>query len=143
MKKVFVTAAVLVFVMVSFISCNTKDEKPKSKLELLTQRTWIYDEYYRNYNSSSTNLIYKRGKANNPMNLDNNRVTFSGDGTYVEYNELGETINGTWHFLNNETEIQVMNPINTYTSSIKLLDEDHFNWLDPSNSNGTYGKMIH
>jgi len=111
-------------------------------MELLTAHTWKYDEYFRNYNSTTTALYYKRGKANNLLNMDQNRVTFHADGTYTEITETGATINGTWQFQNNETETQITNPGGTFTSKIILLDDNKYYWYDPVLSNGTFGEMI-
>jgi len=117
--------------------------KEKSKrMSILVSHTWVYDEYFRNYNSSNTILYYKRGKANPLLNLDPNRVTFFEDGTYTEITEFGTTLNGTWEFLNNEKGMRVYNSAGVFSSTIELLEDGRFYWYDNENSNGTYGKML-
>lgn len=141
MKIKFRLIAIISFVVVCF-SCNKNNDSPTTKLELLTSKTWKYDEYFRNYNSSPTVLYYKRGKTSNLLNLDQNRVTFKSDGSYSEITETGATLSGTWQFLNNETEVQVNNINGTFTSTIIILEDQRYYWYDSFNSNGTYGKMI-
>ena len=99
---------------------------PKSKTELLTGKTWIYDEYFTNYNTVNTQLSYKRGKASNAIDLSQNRVTYAANGTYTEVNQNGQTLNGTWSFQNNETQIRVTNGVGTFTSNIVDLTETSF-----------------
>ncbi len=110
---------------------------------MLTTGTWVYNEYFRNYNSTNPTLFYKRGNSINLINLNPNKVTFRTDGTYTEINENNTTLSGTWTFLNNETQLQVKNSFGTYLSNIVLLDENNYHWLDPVTSSGTLGKMIH
>lgn len=125
------------------ISCKKdKTNKPKTKTELLTSKTWIYDEYFREYNSSNTVLVYKRGKSNNSFNLNLNKITFRPDGTYTETTETGTVLNGTWSFKDNETKTEVVNVAGTFTSNIILLDENHYHWFIPTASNGTFAKLI-
>lgn len=123
-------------------STTTPITTTKTKKELLTGNTWLYDEYYRNYNTTNAILYYKKNQGSNLLNLSINRVTYKTDGTYTEINETGATLNGTWIFLNNETQVQVTNSYGTFTSTIMLLDQTHYNWLDQTASNGTFGKMI-
>ena len=125
-------------------SCKKNDTAvtaPKTKTELLAANTWIYTEYFRSYNTSNTILYYKRGKSNNLLNLDINKITYKTDGTYSEINEAGNTFTGTWKFLSGETQIQIVNSVGTFTSNIVLLDDKNFYWYDPISSAGTYGKM--
>jgi len=114
----------------------------KTRLELLTAKTWIYDEYYRETNTGNPVLYYKRGNSGNLINLDPNKVRYNRNGTYTEITETGATLNGTWQFLDNETRVQVVNPAGIFSSTIITLDDQHYDWLDPTTSNGTSGKMI-
>jgi hypothetical protein len=146
MKQLLYTAFAICM-SVFIISCSkdspsTTAATTKTKKELLTANTWLYDEYFRSYNTTNTVLYYKKDKGNNLLNLSLNRVTYKTDGTYTEITETGATLNGTWTFLNNESQVQVTNTYGTYTSTIMLLDQTHYNWLDQTASNGTYGKLI-
>jgi len=134
----------LISLLVLTVSCKKEktESKPKTKTELLTSKTWMYDEYFRNYNSANTVLYYKRGKANNLINMNAQRSNFKADGTYTEILANGAPASGTWKFLNNETQIQVNTPVGIFVSNIVLLDENHFHWYEPNADNGTFGKMI-
>ena len=143
MKTITIRTLFFVTILFAFGACKKDTDSLKSKTALLTNGTWVYDEYFRGYNSSNTTLYYKRGKSNNLLDLSPNRVTFKADGTYSEVNETGATYTGTWVFLNGETQVQVTNSLGTYTSTIFLLDEGNYHWYDQNNSNGTLGKMIH
>lgn len=134
-------AAFSVFIFNGCTKDDNENDTPKTKTELLTAHPWRYFEYFRNYNSSSTSVHYKRGKTNNLINLDNNLVTYRTDGTYTEVNETGQTLNGTWRFLNNETVVEVVNSMGTFSSTIMKLDEEEYYWYSSTLSNGTYGKQ--
>jgi hypothetical protein len=137
---------ILLVLSVMTIACNKDNDetpRPKTKMEIMTAKTWMYDEYFRGYNTSNTVVYYKRGKTNNLVNYDSNRVTFKPDGTVVEIMSNGNTITGTWKFLNNETPYEVTNSLGTWTTTIMELAEGKLNWLVPNVDNGTYGKMIH
>ncbi len=139
------TQAFFAIFFLSIISLSCKKDvtdAPKTKTELLTSKTWIYDEYFTNYNSANTALAYKRGKANNSINLSLNRSKFNTDGTTSEINQNGTSVPGTWKFINNDTQTQVTNAVGTFTANIISLTDDSFIWLDPNASGGTYAKMI-
>ena len=136
----------LLFFIVFVSSCKkdsvTNTPTTKTKIEILTSHTWMYDEYFRFYNGTTPTLYFKKGRTNNYLDLTLNRVTFRTDGTYTEITETGSTLNGTWKFLNNETQVQVVNSVGTFTSTIIILDDTKYHWFDPINSNGTFGEMI-
>jgi len=137
----------VVIFMTSIVSCkkDSIDNTPttKTKMELLTQKTWIFDEYITNYNSPTGSLVYKRGRANNTLNLSLNTTKFNTNGTETEINQNGQTVSGTWQFLNDETKTQTVNSIGTFTSNIVVLTEDSYIWLDPTASGGTFARMVH
>jgi hypothetical protein len=120
---------------------NWTTDTTGGRLQLLTAKSWIYTEYFNKYNLSSPLLVWKTNKANSPLNLSKNVVKFNTDGTYTEITENGTTLNGTWTFLNNQTQVRVVNNNGTFTSTIMLLSIDRYEWLD---TNGiTYGEMVH
>lgn len=129
------------FSLLICISCK-KDTTPKTKTELLTSKTWVYDEYFTNYNFTNTSLAYKKGKANNSLDLSLNRSKFNVDGTTSEINQFGNAVPGTWKFINNETQTQVKNAVGTFNATIISLTENSFIWYDANASSGTYAKMI-
>jgi hypothetical protein len=138
MKAITIYSLLLV-VFFSVSSCK-KENLTKSKTDLLTSKTWIYDEYLINYNQANTILAYKLGKPNYTMNLSLNKVKYNADGTYQETTENGTILTGTWKFINNETQTEVKNANGTFTSNLIVLTETNYNWYDPSV--GRYGKMI-
>lgn len=145
MKNInLLSLALLILISFSCKKDNNDNDpvKPKTKMELMTGKTWMYDEYLRGYNISNTVVYYKRGKPNNLLNWDQNRVTFRTDGTYTEITPTGGTISGTWRFLNNETQYEVTNSLGTWTTTFMTLEENKLTWLVPNVDNGTLGKMI-
>jgi hypothetical protein len=111
------------------------------RLQLLTSQPWIYTEYFNNFNLTSPSLVWKPNKANSPLNLSQNVVKYNVDGTYWEIDQNGTFYNGYWSFQNNQTEVQVTNSLGTFTSTIKVLGTDRYEWLS---TNGiAYGEMIH
>jgi hypothetical protein len=111
------------------------------KLALLTSQPWVYTEYFSNFSQSLPSLIWKTDKPNSPLNLSQNWVKYETNGTYTEIDQNGTVFNGTWTFLNNQTQVQVSNPIGTFTSDIRVLSTDRYEWL--SVNGNTYGEMVH
>ena len=130
--------------LLGLLSCSKDkdDDKVKTKMELLTQKTWVYDEFFTDYDESPTVLAYKRGKSNNTLNLSNITVKFNTDGTYTETLQAGGTLAGTWKFLNNETQTEVKNTGGTYTATIITLADNNFIWQDLTRSGGILAKLI-
>jgi hypothetical protein len=130
--------------LLGLLSCSKDkdDDKVKTKMELLTQKTWLYDEFFTDYDESPTVLAYKRGKTNNSYNLSQVTVKFNSDGTYSETLQAGGTLEGTWKFLNNETQTEVTNTSGIYTATIITLSENSFIWQDLTRSGGILAKMV-
>jgi hypothetical protein len=109
--------------------------------QLLTAQPWVYSEYFNNFNLTTPALVWKPNKANSPLNLSQNVVKYNNDGSYWEIDQNGNTFTGTWTFLSNMTQVQVSNNTGLYTSTIKVLNNDRYEWLS---SNGVaYGEMVH
>ena len=130
--------------LLGLLSCSKDkdDDKVKTKMELLTQKTWVYDEFITDYDESPTVLAYKRGKTNNSYNLSQVTVKFNTDGTYSETLQAGGSLAGTWKFLNNETQTEITNSSGVYTSTIINLSENSFIWQDLTRSGGILAKLI-
>lgn len=110
-------------------------------MALLTAKSWVYTVYFNNYGAAAPSLVWKNNKANSTLNLSKNIVKYNTNGTYTETDEYGVVYNGTWTFLNNDTEVRVTNSKGTFTSIIKLLSTDRYEWLDKGGI--TYGEMMH
>ena len=130
--------------LLGLLSCSkdNDNDQVKTKMELLTQKTWVYDEFITDYDESPTVLAYKRGKTNNSYNLSQVTVKFNTDGTYSETLQAGGSLAGTWKFLNNETQTEITNSSGVYTSTIINLSENSFIWQDLTRSGGILAKMI-
>lgn len=144
MKFIFIalTSAIILFNSCSKDCEDPAPPVPKTKTEMLTSKTWIYDEYFTNYNNANTVLAYKRGKPNNTTNLAANRSKFNMDGTLEETNQNGQNFSGTWVWLNNETQLQITNQVGVFTANVITLSDSSFVWLDPTATNGTLGKQV-
>jgi len=131
----------------SLFSCTAEDpttpEPPvlSDNTAILTAKTWIYYEYFNGYNDSQTKLSWKANKDASYRNMSQIMVKFNSDGTVIEANESNVLYRGTWTFLNNETQIRVINSEGTFTSDIKVLADSLFEWHDVANN--TYGVMVH
>lgn len=130
--------------LLGLLSCSkdNDNDQVKTKMELLTQKTWVYDEFITDYDESPTVLAYKRGKTNNSYNLSQVTVKFNTDGTYSETLQAGGSLAGTWKFLNNETQTEITNSSGVYSSTIINLSENSFIWQDLTRSGGILAKMI-
>ena len=117
-------------------SCDTATD-PRS---LLTSQTWVYYEYFNNFGDPGTTLAWKTNRSSNTLNLALNQVKFNTDSTYWEIDENGNTLKGTWTFLNNQTQVQVINSKGTFTSTIQLLTRHKYEWW--ATTTGTYGVMV-
>jgi hypothetical protein len=109
--------------------------------QLLTAQPWVYSEYFNNFNLTDPSLVWKPNKANSPLNLSQNVVKFNNDGSYWEIDQNGTTFTGTWIFLSNMTQVQVFNNLGTFISTIKVLNNDRYEWL--STNGVAYGEMTH
>ncbi len=129
--------------LLGLLSCSkdNDNDQVKTKMELLTQKTWVYDEFITDYDESPTVLAYKRGKTNNSYNLSQVTVKFNTDGTYSETLQAGGSLAGTWKFLNNETQTEITNSSGVYSSTIINLSENSFIWQDLTRSGGILAKM--
>lgn len=110
----------------------------KSNFDLLTAHNWLYVKYYNNYVDSTNpgQLVYKRGRYNNKLNLDLNRVKFNTDGTVNEIDQNGNSVPGTWHFTNSaQTDIAVTNNYGIFYSHIDTLTATQFIWTDHNSHN--------
>jgi len=131
----------LVFSIFFMIACKkTSSDALKTKSQLLSSKTWIYSEYFKNYNQANTILTYKRGKANNLTDVSIEELKTNLDGTEAYKSQNGTTTAGTWKFINNETQTEVTNSTGTYITNIIQLDEGNYIWYN--STTGDFAKMI-
>jgi hypothetical protein len=110
------------------------------KTDILTSQTWVYYEYFTDFNTNPTNLVWKTNRSSNSLNLASNKVKFYPNGNYTEIDQNGITYNGTWIFQNNEADVQVTSSQGTFTSTIQQLTSNRYEWLD--STGGHYGVMV-
>ena len=128
-----------IFSSIAFFSCK-KDHDSKTRTEILTSKTWVYNEYFTNYNQAATVLQYKKGKANNLLNLSGDKLKFESNGTYSRVDYNGQTQTGTWQWMNNESKVSTTEGGITHSSNTIVLTDDMYTWYD--DVEGTYGEMV-
>jgi hypothetical protein len=159
MKNLF-AAGLFLYVALAISSCSKPDQiidtdtsKPDDTTKIinktpacsdssnvLTNTTWVYYEYFTNFNdSTSTTLAWKTNRTNNILNLLRNQVKFNCDSTYSEIDEYGDTLKGTWTYLNNGTQIKLTNRKGIFISTTQVLTAKRYEWLA---ANGNYGVML-
>ena len=129
-----------VILLLGLLSCSKDKDENKTKSQLLTAHTWVYNEYFSNYGSASPTLLYKKGASNNPLDLSNDVITFKADGTFSRIDYMGQPQTGTWQLVSNETQLSTTKGGVTHTSNIILLNGNSFNWHDVPFEN--YAEMI-
>ena len=121
-------------------SCKKNHDSAKSRTQLLTAKTWILDEFYTGYNTTTPILAYKKGRPNNAYDATNYYIKFNADGTYSRRENNGTMYTGVWVWLSNESAIQTTEALGTNSSTTVELTANSYIWN--ATSNGTYGKMI-
>ena len=129
-----------VVLLLGLLSCSKDKDDAKTNSQLLTAHTWVYNEYYSNYNSASPTLQYKKGASSNPLDLSNDVITFKTDGTFSRIDYMGQPQSGTWQLVNNETQLSTTEGGVTHVSNIILLTGNSFKWHDVPF--GNYAEMI-
>lgn len=120
----------------------------KSRTTLITAHTWMYQGYYFHYidQMHKGDPQYMRGSSNNIINLDDDRITFKKNGSFLE-TEGGYNYPGTWQFTDNADTAFVM----TYSwgankNSIITLNNKKLNYKHSigsySHNNFAYSELI-
>jgi hypothetical protein len=143
--------------LLAIVSCNKSLNKPddvssettstdnkavrtsSTRSDLLTSQTWVYYEYFTDFNSNPTKLVWKKNRSTNTLNLALNEVKFNSDGSYTEKDQNGITYTGSWIWLGSESGVQVTSSQGTFSSTIQELTSGRYEWLDTT---GHYGIMI-
>jgi len=121
------------------VPINQAIDTTGGRMALITAHTWVYQEYFYNFNQSVPSLVWKGNLTGAQFNLGLAWVKFNTDSTYSEADQNGTLYNGTWSFTNNQTGTVVYNSLGTFTSNIELLDTARFEWYDGVNH---YGEMV-
>lgn len=137
MNKVYSFLCVLTLLtgLTTFSSCLfDKDDDPtplptplSERGKLLTDSIWSYYEYYNNYQTNNTRLVWKANRTSNELDLHLNKVKFEKDGSYWEINETGDSVKGTWEFSDNESRVTVKTST-TEVFDIRVLNSNVFEW---------------
>lgn len=144
MNKLFFPYLFLLITL-AIASCSKKEESDSENQNYpettaaLTKHTWVYYEYFYDFNTPDAILVWKIDRSTSTYDLGSNQVTFKDNFTYSEVDEKGSTYFGTWSYMNNGTQIKVENSAGTFPSTIEVLNENRYEWLD---GNRHYGVMI-
>lgn len=111
--------------LASFTSCDDDDDDVSPNVALLTGGEWTGNAVYLN-GEDETALFEERSG----IDISNYTSVFERDGTYTDYYEGDELIDGTWEYENNERVIIFdRGTTDEYQVVISKLDEDELWYL--------------
>ncbi len=139
MLRSFFLSAAFATIILTFSSCK-KDNDGPGRSELLVAKTWVYQEYYSNFSTTSVQLLYKRGASGNSLNLDGDYITFKKDGTFERRDLNGNMKTGTWQYVNNDTQVKTVEDGVEHVSTTINLNASNYTWHDVADR--SYGIMI-
>ncbi len=120
----------------------------KSRTTLITAHTWMYEGYYFHYidQAHKGDPQYVRGSNNNIVALDDTRITFKKNGTFLE-TEGGYNYPGTWQFTDEkDTALVMAYSFGTNKNSIITLNNKKLSYKHPigsySHNNFAYSELI-
>lgn len=121
----------------------------QNRSALITAHTWMYKSFYFHYTDQSHkgDPQYVRGSSNNLVPLDDTRITFKSNGTFLE-TENGYSYPGIWQFTNSAdtTFKMVFNYGTTDVNTIVKLNNTQLNYTMPigsySHHNFAYTELI-
>ncbi len=120
----------------------------KSKTALITAHTWMYQGYYFHYidQAHKGDPQYVRGSSNNLVALDDTRITFKNNGTFLE-KDGGYDYPGTWQFTDKaDTAFVMVYSFGTNKNSIITLNNQKLSYKHAigsySHNNFAYSELI-
>jgi hypothetical protein len=120
----------------------------KSRTTLITAHTWMYKGYYFHYidQTHKGEPQYVRGSNNNVINLDDTRIKFRKNGTFLE-TDGGYDYPGTWQFTDNaDTAFTMTYSWGTNRNSIITLNNNKLSYKHAigsySHGNFAYSEFI-
>lgn len=120
----------------------------KNRTALITAHTWMYQGYYFHYTDQKHkgDPQYVRGSSNNIINLDDDRINFKKNGSFLE-TEGGYNYPGTWQFTDNaDTAFTMIYSWGTNRNSIITLNNKKLSYKHPigsySHNNFAYSELI-
>ena len=120
----------------------------KSRTALITAHTWMYKGYYFHYidQAHKGDAQYVRGSSNNLVPLDDTRITFRKNGSFLE-TDGGYNYPGTWQFTDNaDTAFVMVYSYGTNKNSIITLNNKKLSYKHPigsySHNNFAYSELI-
>lgn len=138
--KIAGAGALLTCIAVSRAEAATaQDTLTAKRTKLLTDRTWEYYEYYKDFNNNKSTLLWKADHAQNILDMSTATMEFAPNNTYWEVNEDLDTIKGNWKFVENGTKLELASPGKTALFDVERLDAHVFNWYDEKK--GCFGAM--
>ncbi len=129
-------------------SSETDLLRAKNRTGLITAHTWMYQGYYFHYidQAHKGDPQYVRGSSNNLVALDDTRITFKKNGTFLE-KDGGYDYPGTWQFTDNaDTAFITVYSFGMNRNSIIALNKNKFSYKHPigsySHNNFAYSELI-
>jgi len=101
-----------------------------SKITALTAHPWMYQGYYFQYIDlqHKGDPQYVRGSNNNIINLDDTRITYRKNGTFLEV-DGGYNYPGTWKFTDAaDTSLVMAYSWGTDVNTVITLNNNHLNY---------------
>jgi opacity protein-like surface antigen len=108
----------------------TLSAKATSKTAALTAHSWMYQGYYFHYidQQHKGDAQYVRGSNNNIINLDDTRIAYKSNGTFLEL-DGGFKYPGTWKFTDAaDTALSMAYSWGTDVNTIITLNNNHLNF---------------
>jgi len=127
---------------------NTPSAEARTKTSILTAHPWMYKGYYFHYidQNHKGDPQYVRGSSSNIIDLDDTRITYRKNGTFLEV-DGGYNYPGTWKFTDAADTVLVMTyEWGTDVNTIVKLTINHLNYKKPigsySHNNFAYSELI-
>ncbi len=126
------------------------DNQVKTRTALLTAHIWMYQGYYFHYidQAHKGDPQYVRGNSSNLVQLDETRITYKKNGTFLEIDGKYQ-YPGTWKFTDNADTLFTMvyeNSLVTDKNTIVKLTGKMLNYTRPigsySHNNFAYSELV-
>lgn len=113
---------IILLVVSMLVSCKKEQaaETPATPETLLKATTWIFDEITGYETGYPPEIIYKKGGANNQLDLSRAETKFLDNDVWQYIDPNGVNRTGSWKLVANNTKIEFRSPA---TNSPEIGDE--------------------
>jgi len=115
---------------------------PEPRDQILTGTVWKYAEIDDGINTSSPTVVYLDDGSIKTVDVSNERVKYNLNGTVQDTAHDGTIYSGTWNFINNDTQYQIVIASVNSIANIITLNHSSFIWTDSTVVNGRKGIMV-